>query len=328
MTRRPYHQTDLKPEQTDGLAAWLDDLPEELASHAQVLRRLLAEAEADPRMRALQVQGSIGRGTADRHSDLDLGMVVTDDAWPVLVDEMAALVHRLGEVVDDYYQFVPSTESPDMFRAWAHFAGGFQLDLMVLPGSRLMGSGPDGRTLIDHDGVLLRTDHPMRVAQPSDIAKWAFLCWQNLAETLKYLERDRPVAAAEWLNSARQATISCWAAAHGVEYAGYANVAAARLGISCPWPVGLEKTYATLEPDAVAASAVALAQLQAQTDLLLSHRLGIPSRPFASWVMERLEALAVAPPRSGSRLGPRSRRETAREGGRRSPPPPSRRRNP
>ena len=299
-----------------------------MAGHVAILRRLLSEAQRDPRVRALQIQGSIGRGTADRHSDLDLGMVVTDDAWPVLVDEMAALVHRLGEVVDDYYQYVPGPESPDMFRAWAHFAGGFQLDLMVLPGSRLMGSGPDGRTLIDHDGVLLRTDHPMRVAQPVDIAKWAFLCWQNLAETVKYLERDRPVAAAEWLNSARQATISCWAAAHGVEYAGYANVAAARLGISCPWPAGLEKTYATPEPDSVSASAAALAQLQAQTDLLLSDRLGIPSRPLAGWVMERLEALRAALPGSSSPRGLRNRRETAREGGRRSPRPPSRRPNP
>ena len=307
-------------------AGWLDDLPAALADHVVILRRALAEAEHDPRVRGLQVQGSIGRGTADRHSDLDLGMVITDDAWPSFVDVMPALVHRLGEIVDDYYQFVPGPESPEVFRAWALFPGGIQLDLLLMPSALLVGSGPDGRTLLDRDARLLRTDHPMRVAESTDIAKWAFLCWQNLAESVKYLERDRSLAAAEWLSSARQATISCWAAAHGLEYAGYANVVAARLGISCPWPDGLEKTYPTPEPRAVLASAAALAHLQARTDSMLSQRLAIPSRPLARWVMDRLEALGAAPPLPGSRPGRRSRPGTGPAARRRSQTPPGPRR--
>ena len=312
----------LKHEGADGLAAWLDDLPEELSGHTEVLHRLVASVDTDPRVRALQIQGSLGRGTGDRHSDLDLGMIVTDEVWPAIVDEVPALVHELGDVVDEYYQFVPSPESPDMFRAWAQFASGIQLDLMVIPNAGLMGSGPDGRTLIDHDGVLFKSDHPMRVAQPADIAKWAFLCWQNLAETMKYLERDRPLAAAEWLDSARQATISCWAAAHSVEYAGYANVAAVKLGISCPWPEGLEETYPTPETRAVWVSAVALAHLQAQTDLLLNERLGIPSRPLAGWLMDRLEALEAALPRPDNQPDRHSRSGSDSEAQRPSPSPP------
>jgi predicted nucleotidyltransferase len=292
--------TVLALEQTGAQAAWLDDLPEELASHAQVLRRLLAEVEPDVRVRALQIQGSLGRGTADKSSDLDIGMVVTDEVWPEIAGEMPALVNRLGEVADDYYQFVPGPENPDVFRAWALLSDGIQIDLLLMPSSLLLGSGPDGRTLLDRDSRLLRTDHPMRVTAPADIAKWAFLCWQNIAEAVKYLERDRPLAAAEWLNSSRQATISCWAAAHGLEYAGYANVAAARLGVSCPWPDGLEKTYSRPEVGAVLASATALADLQERTDSMLSERLGIPPRPLARWVVDRLKALSAARPSPGS----------------------------
>ena len=50
----------------ENLAAWLDELPPELGAHAEILRRMLAETEKDPRMRALQVQGSIARGAGGR----------------------------------------------------------------------------------------------------------------------------------------------------------------------------------------------------------------------------------------------------------------------
>jgi predicted nucleotidyltransferase len=290
------------------MAAWVDELPPELGTHALILRRMLAQTESDSRLRALQVQGSIGRGTGDRHSDLDVGLVVIDEAWPAITEEMPAFVRKLGDMVDDHYYFLPSDETPEIFRAWAQFPDGIQLDLLLLPATRLLGSGPDGRTLLDRDGRLLRTDHPMRLSDPAAIANWAFLCWQNLTEVAKYLERGLAVAAAEWLNSARQATISCWAAGHGVEYAGFANVAAGRLGISAPWPDGLEQAYPIPESAAVLAAALALAEVQSRADAMLAVSLGIPPRPLASWVRSKLELLRSVPPSPDSQLDRRSRR--------------------
>jgi predicted nucleotidyltransferase len=290
------------------LALWLDELPPELGAHVEILRRMLTETEKDPRMRALQVQGSIGRGAGDRYSDLDIGLVVIDEVWPAISQELPAYVHKLGEIVDEHYYFLPSAETPEVFRAWAHFPDGIQLDLLVLPAINLLGSGPDGRTLLDLDGRLLRTDHPMRLSDPATVASWGYLCWQNLTEVVKYLERGLPVAAAEWLSSARQATISCWAAAHAVEYAGFANVAAARLGSIAPWPDGLELAYPLPEPAAVLASALALAEVQTKADVLLERSLGIPPRPLAGWVRSKLELLRSAPPSPDNQLGRRSRR--------------------
>jgi hypothetical protein len=275
-------------------AGWLDTLPDELAAHVRILRRAVAEAKADPRIRALQVQGSVGRGTADRLSDLDVGLVVDVAAWPVIADDLPAAVNRLGQVVDDYYQFVPGAEVPDIFRAWAQFADGVQLDMLVLPTTRLLGSGPDGRTLYDPDGILLRTDHPARLTDAGTVAKWAFVCWGALAEVAKFLERGRAVAAAEWLSPGRQATISCWAAAHGLDYAAYSNVVAGRLGLSCPWPDGLELTYPTPDLDSVLSAALALADLQDRVDALLAERLGIPPRPLAGWARMELDRLRSA----------------------------------
>ncbi len=297
---------------------WLASLPDDMAGHVRILRLAIAEARNDSRMIALQVQGSVGRGTADCHSDLDLGLVVHEGAWPSIAGDVPAMVRRWGQVVDDRQHLLPNPDLPDALRAWAQFADGIQLDLLVLPATRFLGSGPDGRTLFDPEGVILPSDHPQRLADAQTVSSWASTCWHALTETAKYLERGRPVAAAEWLYPARQATISCWAAAHGVEFAAFANVVAAQLGVSCPWPAGLERTYAIPEPQPVLSAARELADLQVRVDALLEARLGIQPRPLAGWVRSRLAALKAAPSLQGNRPGRRSRQGTKPPGARSS----------
>jgi predicted nucleotidyltransferase len=300
-------------------ARWLDDLPPEMADHVSILRRGLAEVEKDSRLRALHVLGSVARGTGDRHSDLDLGLIVSDTAWPQIVDDLPPLVRRLGEVVDDHYQGLPNAEAPELFRVWAQYANGIQLDVMVLPSSRLMGSGGDGRTLHDPDGLFLRVDHPKRFADPDEISKWEFLCWGALTETAKYLGRGRPLAAAEWLNPGRQATISCWGALNGLEYAGFANAVAGQLGVTCPWPEGIERTYAVPEHEAVLTAAIELANLQTRIEKALDQRLGITRRPLGPWVRSQLELLQSTPRPRDTQSGRDSRPDT-KTGGPRQPP--------
>jgi hypothetical protein len=272
-------------------AAWLDELPEDLGPQVAVLRGLVAAARADPRFRALQVQGSIGRGAPDRYSDLDVGAVVSEAGWPVIFDDLPALFAGLGEIVDEHYEFLPSLAAPEVLRAWAQFTNGAQLDMLVLPPHRVLGSGPDGRTLFDPDGILPVTDHPMRLTETNLVGKWAFLCWHNLDEAVKNIERGRYVAAAEWLASARLATLSCWAVANDAEFAGLAIVVAARLGISCPWLDGLERTYAGPERGPLIAAGLALAELQARVESILAQRTNVQPRPLGRWVQARLESL-------------------------------------
>jgi hypothetical protein len=288
------------------VAAWLDALPADLARHVRILRLAIADVTSDERLIALQVQGSVGRGTADRHSDLDLGLVVDDASWPAIAAEVPAKVIRWGEVVDGRNQLLPSPDAPDALSTWMQFADGIQLDLLVVPTSRFLGSGPDGKTLFDPHEVILPTDHPQRLTDIPTVSKWALTCWQSLTETAKYLERGLPLTALEWLNPARQATISCWAAAHGLEFAGFANVVAGQLGIKSPWPAGLEKTYATPDPMAVLKAARELAKLQSQVDGLLGAQ-GLPPRPLAQFVRARLAVLEVAASRQRSRPERRSR---------------------
>ena len=309
------------------VTAWLDALPEELARHVRILRLAIADATSDARLIALQVQGSVGRGTADSHSDLDLGLVVDDASWPAIAADVPAIVMRWGDVVDGRHQLVPSSQAPDALSTWMQFADGIQLDLLVLPTSRFLGSGPDGKTLFDPHEVILPTDHPQRLTDIPTVSKWALTCWQSLTETAKYLERGLPLTALEWLNPARQATISCWAAAHGLEFSGFANVVGAQLGIKCPWPAGLEKTYAPPDPVAVLKAARELAVLQGRVDGLLDKQ-GLSPRPLAEFVMSRLAGLEVAASRQRSRPERRSRQGTKPSGARRSARPPAAPRTP
>lgn len=301
--------------------AWLDELPGELTHHVTILHRMIAEVNRDQRFRALQVQGSLGRGTGDRYSDLDVGVVVAADAWPEIVGDLPAIIRRLGDVVDDYYEFQPYGAPPQVLRSWIQYVNGIQLDLLVVPATAVLGSGPDGRSLVDPDGLLPRTDNPMRRSGPADIARWSFICWGALAETAKNVARDRPVSAIEWLNSARRATISCWAAAHDLDFAAYANVVAATMDVSGPWLDGLERTYPEPESISVGAAALELARLQTRVDALLAERFEIQPRPWAAWVSSQLEHVRpthqnrdsrpAASSRSGKRPGA-ARRSTPR----------------
>lgn len=299
-------------------SSWLDELPDDLAEHRTILRRMVSEMSRDSRFRALQVQGSLGRGAGDRHSDLDVGAVIAIEAWPAIGDDLPGLMRRLGEVVDDYYEFQPYGQAPQILRCWIQFQNGIQLDLLIVPTTAVLGSGPEGRTLFDPDGLLPRTDNPMRRSGPHDIARWSFICWGALTETAKNVARGRPVSAIEWLNSARRATISCWAAANDLDYAAYANVVAAKLDVSGPRLDGLERTYPAPETAAVGAAALEVARLQNRIDSLLERRFAIQPRPWAAWVTSQLERLQREPHDPDSRRARRSRPETAPATSRRS----------
>lgn len=286
---------------------WLDALPPELGEHRSVLHALRAEMASNPHCMALQVQGSVGRGTADRLSDLDLALVVEETAWPAVADEAVAMLRRAGEVIDDYSNFMPGPEAPDAMQVWAQLAGGLQIDLLVMPASSLLGAGPDGRTVYDPDGILLQTDHPLRLTTATAAARWSFFCWHHLAESAKYIARGRAAAAAEWLGAARLAAISSWAAANQVDYAGLANIVAARLGVSVPAFDGLELTYPTLELDSVLNAAIALCGLHERVEGLLQERLGIPPRPLGRWVTAELQSLQAERRRLDSRRARRNR---------------------
>lgn len=62
-----------------------------------VLDRFRSACRADPRILAAILYGSHARGTADEWSDLDLGLVIVDDAYDDFVAGREAFLRRLGQ---------------------------------------------------------------------------------------------------------------------------------------------------------------------------------------------------------------------------------------
>lgn len=69
------------------------------AETAVLQKAILTQLEADPRIVAVWLFGSHGRGGADALSDLDLWLIVTDEAYAELVAQKVAFVDELATAV-------------------------------------------------------------------------------------------------------------------------------------------------------------------------------------------------------------------------------------
>lgn len=113
--------------------------------YRRLVDRVVALAEADDRIRAAFVYGSHATGSADRFSDLDIGLVTTDDAFDDVVADGDALVRKLGEPV-----FLDHFGNPAQLHVI--FADGTALELIIDRESELTFEGPH-RVLVDKAGV-------------------------------------------------------------------------------------------------------------------------------------------------------------------------------
>jgi predicted nucleotidyltransferase len=113
-----------------------------------LLDRLVRLAEADERIAAVLLYGSYASGTADEHSDVDIGLVVTDAAQAEFVAERGVLIQALSEplLAEDFGE--PS-------RVHVIFADGVACELIIDREKQLDLARPY-RTLLDKTGVVER----------------------------------------------------------------------------------------------------------------------------------------------------------------------------
>ncbi len=64
-----------------------------------LLERAIGLLEGDDRIDAAWLHGSMGRGTEDDWSDIDLWIVVADEAWDAVAGERGEFVKRVGELL-------------------------------------------------------------------------------------------------------------------------------------------------------------------------------------------------------------------------------------
>jgi predicted nucleotidyltransferase len=61
-----------------------------------ILHRFVSACQADERVILAFLSGSFARGSADPHSDLDFGLLTTDEAFESFTAQKEAFIHRLG----------------------------------------------------------------------------------------------------------------------------------------------------------------------------------------------------------------------------------------
>src|SRR5258708_13199425 len=77
------------------------------AQHQRVLRAVVSYYAPDPRVRAVLVFGSLGRGTWDRYSDLDLDIILGDDVSVAPMQELERLCASFAPIGEQAALIVP-----------------------------------------------------------------------------------------------------------------------------------------------------------------------------------------------------------------------------
>jgi predicted nucleotidyltransferase len=246
---------------------WIDRLPTTVAPQAAALRRLLEAAEADPRVRALAIHGSVARGEADELSDLDTAVWVSDEQFDALLDDLPSLARAAGDALDILFE---RPGSPYLF---VQFADGVQLELRAWHASEADGRTVDEVVLLDRDGLL---DEVHERSAPWDKDLWTGWAWMRLYDLDKYLRRGSLWEALIKLEEARTMLLRHHAAVTGMPDPQLGLTSILDFGGSPP--DRLEETVAGLDADELRRAALACAELLAVYD----------QRPFGDFVVARL----------------------------------------
>lgn len=78
--------------------------------HQRLLRAIVAHYQNDPRILAVAVFGSLSRGTADPYSDIDLDVVIADDAKLEVIEELQRVCGALAAIGETSALIVPDGE--------------------------------------------------------------------------------------------------------------------------------------------------------------------------------------------------------------------------
>ena len=159
-------------------------------AHEQVIARFAATCTADDRIVAAFVGGSIARGDADQHSDVDLCVVAADDSANEVFADRVAIAARLGRplFVEDW-----GDRNPEVF---VILDDGTDAELFFTSQSRLheMEVGPI-RPILDRTGLLDEIALPIRehaaddlVGELRELLAWF---WHDVSHFIKAVGRGQ-----------------------------------------------------------------------------------------------------------------------------------------
>ena len=180
-----------------------------------VLARFVEACSNDDRIAAAFLAGSFARGESDEHSDLDLCVVVADDAFDQVVGDRERLTALLGDVL-----FLEDFGNEAL--VFAILADGTDIELHVARESELdqIRAGPH-RVLVDDRGVLEGLTFPGsehdRAVQASELRNVVTWFWHDLSHFAAAIDRHQLWWAAGQLEQLRGYCVRLARIEHGAE---------------------------------------------------------------------------------------------------------------
>ncbi len=173
-----------------------------------VRRRLLDAAHADPAVVGAAHTGSYAAGTADRWSDIDLGLAVDGPLPPTIARWTDLLYRDFGAV---HHWDLPSGSS--VYRVFL-LTGCLEADVAFTPAADFGPRGPHWRT--EFGGTA-----PPRPPAPPDPGDLAGLAWHHALHARVSIERGRLWQAEHWIGALREKVIAlaCLRLGHPTSYA-------------------------------------------------------------------------------------------------------------
>jgi len=242
-------------------------------NHQIVIDRFVAACRADERVVAATLYGSHARGAADAYSDLDLGVITTDEAYTDFVAERAAFLQLLGEPI-----FLEDFDLPHI--VFFIFRDGTEGELSLGRESQFNHDhGGPYQVLLDKKNILAGAVFPRR--QPSQaeqrekLRRLIFWFWHDLSHFITAMGRGQLWWAYGQLEALRRYCVNLAHLQHNfsVEADGYDKLEQA---IPVEQLSPLQATFCPQEPSAMLRAGLAIVCFYRETAPPLAQAHGIP----------------------------------------------------
>jgi len=149
--------------------------------HQIITKRFVDACQVDERVVAAFLGGSYARGTNDDYSDLDFGLIITDETYEYFLEDREAFILLLGEPVflEDYYG-----DGADF--VFSIFSDGTEVELALGRESHFnhIHTGPY-KVLLDKKGILVGIvfswDQPTQAEQIETLRRMTSWFWHDLS---------------------------------------------------------------------------------------------------------------------------------------------------
>ena len=186
------------------------DLAEYARHRDALLDRIVDVLQADPRVDAVWLSGSYGRGEADEWSDFDLHVAVADEHFEQFLAERPELYTRVGRPILVQQEIVQSDSMPGGRFQLVLYSGPFEVDWNIGPVSLALRHRAF-RMLIERVAIPVVSPPPLTpVERRAHADKWLTFFWAMAPIAVGHTARAETRRAAGQIDLLSRALIALW----------------------------------------------------------------------------------------------------------------------